>query len=88
MQCDPPLGVATSFRRRRADIASGSMLVFYTDGLVERRTESIDCGMDRLRRACEAGPETPDALCTRLSEVMLGDGAVRDDVAIVVVAVT
>jgi PAS domain S-box-containing protein len=87
-ECDPPLGVATSFRRRRANIAPGSMLVFYTDGLVERRTESIDCGMDRLRRACEAGPDTPDALCTRLSEVMLGDGSVQDDVAIVVVAVT
>ena len=60
-ECDPPLGVATSFRRRRADIAPGSMLIFYTDGLVERRTESIDCGMDRLRRGCEAGPDTPDA---------------------------
>ena len=43
----------------------------------------IDCA-----DACEAGPDTPDALCTRLSEVMLGDGSVQDDVAIVVVAVT
>jgi hypothetical protein len=84
---DPPLGVASTFRRRTTRVAPGSTLVFYTDGLVERRTESIVLGMDRLRRACESGPGAADALCTHLSEVMLADGFATDDVAIVVVTV-
>jgi hypothetical protein len=84
--CDAPLGVATSFRRRTADIAPGSTMVFYTDGLIERRTETLDQGMERLRRACEQGPEHPDALSAYLLEVML-DGRPEDDIAIVVVAV-
>ena len=86
--CDPPLGVATEFRRRRADVPPGSMLVLFTDGLVERRTEPIDRGMERLRRACAAGPDAPEALCTSLAEAMFRDGPVTDDVAMVVVAVT
>jgi serine phosphatase RsbU (regulator of sigma subunit) len=86
--CDPPLGVATEFRRREADIPSGSMLVLFTDGLVERRTEPIDAGMDRLRRACQTGPDDPDALCRTLIDAMFRDRLVTDDVAIVVVAVT
>ncbi len=50
-QCDPPLGVATRFGRGEARIEPGSTLVLYTDGLVERRTEVIDEGLERLRRA-------------------------------------
>ncbi len=83
---DPPLGVGTSFRRRRADLEPGATLVLYTDGLVERRTESISRGLERLRQACHDGPATPDALCADLSDVMLRDAVVDDDVAIVVVA--
>jgi PAS domain S-box-containing protein len=85
--CDPPLGVATSFRRRTAEVPSGSTLVFYTDGLIERRTETLDDGMERLRQVCEQGPESPEALSTNLLDVMLRDGPPEDDIAIVVVAV-
>ena len=69
-------------------LGSGSTLVFYTDGLVERRTESIVIGMERLRQACESGPAAADALCKHLAAVMLADGFATDDVAIVVVTVT
>ncbi len=86
--CDPPLGVATGFRRRTATIEAGSMLVLYTDGLVERRTEVIDDGLERLRRACETGPGTPEALCDHLVDVMLPSGRASDDVAIMIVALS
>lgn len=48
---DTPLGVrATPSRRPEAttDCPEGSSLVFYTDGLVERREENIDEGLARL----------------------------------------
>jgi len=86
-RCDPPLGVATAFHRHSAPVGSGATLVFYTDGLVERRSEMIDSGMERLRRACEECPDSPEALCTHLTDALLRNATVTDDVAIVVVAV-
>ena len=46
-----PLGTGTNVRYRQETLTLpvGSTLVFYTDGLVERRTESIDAGLERLR---------------------------------------
>jgi serine phosphatase RsbU (regulator of sigma subunit) len=85
--CDPPLGVATSFRPHTKPIEPGSTLVLYTDGLIERRGESITTGLDRLVRACAAGPASPQALSDYLSEVMLRDASVDDDIAIVVIAI-
>ena len=41
----------------------GDALVLYTDGLVERRGESLDIGFERLAAAVRAGPADPDALC-------------------------
>ena len=87
-QCDAPLGVATSFARHHAEIGPGATLVLYTDGLIERRTESIDKGLERLERACREGPFDPDELCDYLSEVMLRESSVDDDVALVVVSLT
>jgi PAS domain S-box-containing protein len=83
--CDPPLGVATSFHCREAVMEPRATIVLYTDGLVERRTESISVGLDRLRQATLAGPRDPDGLCAHLADVMLRDTAVSDDVAIVAV---
>jgi PAS domain S-box-containing protein len=86
-RCDPPLGIAGSFLRHTARIEPGSTLVLYTDGLIERRTEIITTGLERLRQACDQGPASPDALCDYLLDVMLRDTAPADDVAVVVVSV-
>ena len=84
---DPPLGVATrEFHRQSAEIAAGSTLILYTDGLVERRSEPIDTGFERLRRAVEHGANGPEELCDGLIAALLGDGELNDDVAIVAVA--
>jgi PAS domain S-box-containing protein len=85
--CDPPLGVAGSFLRHSTPVASGSTLVLYTDGLIERRGELLTIGLDRLQQACREGPEDPDALCDYLSHVMFRDAPPRDDVAMLVVSV-
>jgi PAS domain S-box-containing protein len=84
--CDPPLGVHRGeYRRHAVDIEQGSTLVLYTDGLIERRTEPISTGLERLERACREGPADPEALCDFLAAHMLEGATVDDDVAIVAV---
>ena len=47
-----PLGVSPGrYSTTTVRLASGSALVAFTDGLVERRGESIDIGLERLARA-------------------------------------
>jgi hypothetical protein len=83
-QCDPPLGYVTTVHRHRAELAPGATLVLYTDGLVERRTESLNTGFERLLSVCSAGPSDPGALCDYLALEMFRDAPIDDDVAIFV----
>jgi PAS domain S-box-containing protein len=65
-------------------VGNGDTLIFYTDGLVERRGESLDTGLDRLARAVAAGPDDPRALCRHiLSAVVPAERTPSDDVTIV-----
>jgi serine phosphatase RsbU (regulator of sigma subunit) len=82
---DPPLGVQATHRKHCEQLAPGTTLVLYTDGLIERRTESIDVGLQRLRSACVDAPDDPEALCDFLIETMLGDDPLGDDVALLAV---
>jgi PAS domain S-box-containing protein len=83
----PPIGMPTGPRSQDpVPFPPGSLLVLYTDGLVERRGEDLDVGLERLRRVvtelpdgCSAG-EARDAL---LRELHVDDST--DDVALVVV---
>ena len=56
----PPLGVGSSpIGSRTLQIEDGSLLVMYTDGLVEKRTEDIDQGLAGLQNLF--GPDSPTA---------------------------
>ncbi|WP_435240594.1 PP2C family protein-serine/threonine phosphatase [Streptomyces cucumeris] len=87
---DPPLGARTEqVARPQADVhyAPGSTLVLYTDGLVERRDEDIDAGLERLTtslaRHSGLGPEAlADAL---LEDLGVTGGPAADDTALVVI---
>jgi PAS domain S-box-containing protein len=60
----------------------GSLVVLYTDGLVERRTQSIDEGIERLLGAVQSHrDEAPADLTTSLLR-SLDDGDHRDDVCL------
>ncbi len=79
----PPLGSAhPGAPRQEAEMSlpAGSSLLLYTDGLVERRGELIDEGLDRLVAVvAEAGDDDAAALLARLESALLGAGA-DDDV--------
>jgi len=81
----PPLGVLPEFRRpteTSLKIAPGDALVLYSDGLVERRTESVTTGLDRLTML-SSGPTDPARLCQRLMDECR-DPAGEDDATVLV----
>ncbi len=82
----PPLGIGASpIVSRKLRIEDGSLLVMYTDGLVERRTEDIDLGLERLRGIFGPGSpaQTLDELCREALADVYGDHQ-RDDIALLV----
>ncbi|MFI6760833.1 PP2C family protein-serine/threonine phosphatase [Micromonospora sp. NPDC050417] len=78
---DPPLGIgAPRVRHTTAvEFPSDAVLVCYTDGLVERRGELIDVGLDRLRAATHPG-SAEDVCAVIMSE--LGAEQPADDIAL------
>ncbi|MDI6100860.1 SpoIIE family protein phosphatase [Actinoplanes sp. NEAU-A12] len=82
---DPPLGLARPGAPRRSTaltLLPGAVLFCYTDGLVERRGEVIDDGLDRLIATVRAG--TAEEVCaTVMAEV--SDESPTDDVAVLAV---
>lgn len=67
MDHGPPLGVTGArYQEQRIEVTDGSVLVLYTDGLVERRLEDLTDGIDRLRAVLEniRGPRPSlEAIC-------------------------
>ena len=78
-----PLGVATTavYVVETFPLQTGSTVLLYTDGLVERRGQSIDAGLERLR-ALAAGADDVEALCVAIVEG-IGPEAPGDDVAFI-----
>ena len=78
----PPLGAVPAVTRSTGsvDLAAGSVLLLYTDGLVERRTEFIGDGLERLRKM--VSPEAPDLVCRNAMHDLVGNRSMTDDVAL------
>jgi len=72
---------ASSYRSWNVPFPAGDTLVLYTDGLVERRGESIDDGLERLRVLAETIDDA-EALCAHVIDRMVDDEP-PDDVAMV-----
>lgn len=85
---DPPLGARPQHVLRpqaTVQYRPGDTLVMYTDGLIERRDEDIDTGLNRLTSAISeystmGAEQLADTLLARLG--VTGGG--RDDVALIV----
>ena len=82
-----PLGAGpdTKYSYEVVDLPVGSVLLLYSDGLVERRGRPIDAGLDELRRAALDGPREPEELVEHVLARMIGDAERGDDVALLAV---
>ena len=80
----PPLGLAVlPFETAEVELAEGSRLVLYTDGLVEDRERDIDEGLALLREALCGPPRTPERTCADVLGAML-PAHPQDDIALLV----
>jgi len=80
-----PLGVALSaYPTTTVTVPDGAVLLLFTDGLVERRQESIDDGLDRLAAAAGGVDDVLDDYVTRLITHLTGLSA-EDDLAVLAI---
>jgi GAF domain-containing protein/anti-sigma regulatory factor (Ser/Thr protein kinase) len=75
-------GIRTTYRQELFELPPGSVVVLYTDGLVERRGRSIDEGLSTLRKALASAPGDPDRLLEHVLENVVGDDERGDDIAL------
>ncbi|MEU8124223.1 GAF domain-containing SpoIIE family protein phosphatase [Spirillospora sp. NPDC049024] len=85
MKFDVLIGLGEDIPRRTKtiDVPPGALLCFYTDGLIERRDDSILNGVARLCQAVHAGP--PEAVGAAVMSALIGREAAPDDVALLLV---
>ncbi len=84
-----PIGVARALAQVEyvpitVELGRGASMLAYTDGLVERRGELLDVGMERLRAASLAAQGNPEHLLDA-AVATLADQVVADDVALLAV---
>jgi serine phosphatase RsbU (regulator of sigma subunit) len=79
----PPIGVVRGavYESATVALAPAATLLLFTDGLFERRGETIDDGMDRLRRSAAVHTGTLDELLDGVVTDLLSPGT-DDDAAI------
>jgi sigma-B regulation protein RsbU (phosphoserine phosphatase) len=80
-----PLGVRDGVRRSGTTISlpEGALMLFYTDGLVERRHEPLDKGLEQLCGSIR--PDHPEVVCRQVLRDLLGSTPPTDDVVVVAV---
>ncbi|MBF6330431.1 SpoIIE family protein phosphatase [Nocardia transvalensis] len=72
-----------------ARLPPGSLVLLYTDGLIERPDETLDEGFERLREAVASCSHLPvGAVCAELLDRMAPPGGYTDDVALLAVRTT
>jgi PAS domain S-box-containing protein len=80
----PPLGLGgLPFESTEIELPAGSILVLYTDGLVESRYQDIDLGFERLRRALAHQEPSLEITCDNVLAAVLPDHP-ADDVALLI----
>jgi PAS domain S-box-containing protein len=83
-----PLGVraATTYADAEYQLAPGSTLLLYTDGLIEKRRRPIDEGLARLAACAGGGHDGLEGLCDRLLGTLGPSG--EDDVTLIALSPT
>jgi serine phosphatase RsbU (regulator of sigma subunit) len=83
---DPMLGLPIDHQYATSTLTlrPGSVLLFYTDGLIERRGAVIDAGIGQLAATFGAAPGGPEQIADSVCEVMLSDSSREDDTCLLV----
>jgi serine phosphatase RsbU (regulator of sigma subunit)/anti-sigma regulatory factor (Ser/Thr protein kinase) len=91
LPASPPLGVGGfPFEERQIELPEGSLLVLFTDGLVESREREMDTGLAAMSKVLSAlgrQPSEPSSLqiaCDTLIETLTPDPAGDDDAALLI----
>ena len=83
----PPLGVGSTFHTlHRVDLSPGDGVLLYTDGLVERRDQGLDIGIESLRALVAAADAPVAEIPEWLARTLLPAGP-EDDVAVLLARV-
>ena len=86
LDCSPGPPIGSHLSGHHIDtvqkLVPGTTVGCFTDGLVERRSEVIDVGLDRLRAAFLAGD--PEDVCKSVMAQLIGSSSVEDDTALLV----
>lgn len=82
---DLPLGTGLAPRRSSTELPLplGSVVALYTDGLVERRNNPLDVGLERLRDAVST--QHPQLVAQEVMHQLVGNRVLDDDITLVVV---
>ncbi len=81
----PPIGVATgTYADHTVQLPAGSTMVLYSDGLVERRGESVTDGLERLRQGLSDVQLPPEAVADHVLRECGGQYGAEDDIALLV----
>jgi PAS domain S-box-containing protein len=79
----PLIGRRTDRTEGVTTLEPDDLVVLYSDGLVERRNEVIDDGLDRLRHAViEVGEQEPEVVCSALVDRLCSLAPGGDDVVV------
>ncbi|MFG2550997.1 SpoIIE family protein phosphatase [Streptomyces sp. NPDC048581] len=81
----PPLGLGgLPFESAEIELREGTVLTFYTDGLIETRERDVDASHMLLCDALAGASDSLDETCDRVLNALLPTGGVADDVALLV----
>jgi len=79
----PAIGLGGPAAQETLGVPAGTRLVLYTDGLIERRNQSLDDAMDHLAATAAALPAADaQAWCDTLLAALTGDDTLTDDIAV------
>jgi anti-sigma regulatory factor (Ser/Thr protein kinase) len=83
----PPLGTGAveDYDEQRVTLGPAETLLFYTDGLIERRGRTLSDGEVALAEATAAAPEEPEMLCRTVIQRLTEGIDVPDDVAVLAI---
>jgi serine phosphatase RsbU (regulator of sigma subunit)/anti-sigma regulatory factor (Ser/Thr protein kinase) len=83
----PPLGMGAvaTYDQQRVTLDAGQTLLFYTDGLIERRGRNLSDGEAALVEAAVAAPDEPELKCRAIIERLTEGIDVPDDIAVLAI---